>query len=100
MYKIDKFNSHQVVAFHQVFTADERARPGTGDGAKISSRLLPPRVARLGLSATHRRPQSVAAFIGFSRPVIALWRAPKLLRTKDAARLAQDGLGTDGSVLA
>ena len=35
----------------------------------------------------------------FSKRVIALWLASKLLTTKDAVRLALDGLGTVGSVL-
>jgi len=35
----------------------------------------------------------------FSRRVIALWLAGKLLKTKDAVRLALDGLGPNGSLL-
>jgi len=31
--------------------------------------------------------------------VVARWLAGKLLKTKDAVRLAQDGLGTVGSLL-
>jgi hypothetical protein len=35
----------------------------------------------------------------FSKRVIALWLAGKLLKTKDGVRLPLDGLGTVGSVL-
>ena len=35
----------------------------------------------------------------FSKRVIALWLAGKLLKTKDAVRLALGGLGSLGSVL-
>ena len=35
----------------------------------------------------------------FSKRVIALWLAGKLVKTKDAVRLALDGLGTVGRLL-
>ncbi len=35
----------------------------------------------------------------FSKRVIALWLAGKLLKTKDAVRLTLDGLGTVGRLL-
>jgi len=53
-------------------------------------------VAREGfepLSEVFRTPETV------SKRVIALWLPSNLLRTKDAVRLALDGLGTVGSVL-
>jgi hypothetical protein len=44
-------------------------------------------------------PVEVLAPTTFSKRVIALWLASKLLTTKDAVRLDLDGLGTVGSVL-
>jgi hypothetical protein len=44
-------------------------------------------------------PLGVYSLKRFSKRVIALWLAGKLLKTKDAVRLALDGLGTVGSVL-
>jgi hypothetical protein len=46
-----------------------------------------------------RTPVRVFILKRFSKRVIALWLAGKLLKTKGAVRLALDDLGTVGSLL-
>lgn len=91
------FNQHQAVPLTKFSPSKRRAGPGTGCGANISSFSFSCGKARPRCSQVTVFPK-MRRFYWFSRRVIALWRASKLLRTKEAARLAQDGLGTDASV--